>query len=152
MFCSSCGTEMVEAASFCRKCGAKADAQGSATSTDGFAAAATRAFPASVENNKLLAILANLGGVFFGFIPALVVFLIKKDEPSWVLDSAREALNWQITVMIAAMVCVVLMFVLIGIVLFWILMVANLVFSILATVKASEQQAYRYPLSLRLIK
>ncbi len=137
---------MGAAAGFCPKCGAKAG---------GTANAATQsAFPAtsSAENDKLMAILAHLGGIFFGFIPALVVYLVKQDSPGWVLDNAREALNWQITVLIAGVVCFILMFVLIGIVLFWALLLANLVFSILATVKVSNLQTYRYPFSLRLLK
>jgi uncharacterized Tic20 family protein len=99
-----------------------------------------------------MALLTHLGGIFFGLIPSLIVYLLKKDSPGWVLDNAREALNWQITVFIGAMVCVVLMFVLIGIFLLWALMLANLVFCILATVAASNKQTYRYPLSLRLLK
>lgn len=106
----------------------------------------------SADNDKLLVIAAHLGGIFFGFIPALIVFLLKKDSPGWVLDNAREALNWQITVLIAGVVCFLLAFLLIGIFLLWILMLTNVVLSIMATIKTSNQVAYRYPFCLRLLK
>ena len=144
MFCSSCGTEAPAAADFCQKCGAKLGA--AASSAPVFSTGS------SADNDKLLVILAHLGGIFFGFIPSLVVFLIKQDAPGWVLDNAREALNWQITVLIAGLVCVLLMFLLIGIPMFWALMLANLVLCILATVKTSKMETYRYPFSLRLLK
>jgi uncharacterized Tic20 family protein len=154
MFCASCGTEIVEAASFCQECGTKTGAAVPKATATVYVAPTMPTTPAqsSSENDKLMAILSHLGGIFFGFIPALIVFLVKNESPGWVLDNAREALNWQITVFIAGLLCFVLMFVLIGILLFWMLMLANLVFCILATVKASNRQPYRYPLSLRLLK
>ena len=143
MFCSSCGTEVQENSAFCPKCGTK-------SGTTGVPAMASVA--CSADNDKLFVILTHLGGIFFGFIPALIVYLVKKDSPGWVLDNAREALNWQITVLIAGVVCFILAFLLIGIFLFWILMLANLIFSIIATIKASSNTAYRYPFCLRLLK
>lgn len=140
MFCSSCGTEVQEGSAFCPKCGTKSGT--------------TSAVPvaSSADSDKLLVIAAHLGGIFFGFIPALIVFLIKKDSPGWVLDNAREALNWQITVLISGVACFILAFLLIGLFLFWILMLTNLVFCIVAAVKASSSKAYRYPFSIRLLK
>ena len=154
MFCSSCGTDIPDGSSFCQKCGAKTGPVDPATAAVRGFAPTTPASPAasSADSDKLMVIASHLGGIFFGFIPALIVFLIRKDSPGWVLDNAREALNWQITVIIAALVSAILMFVLIGFVLIWILIVTNLVLCILATVKASGGQAYRYPFSLRLLK
>jgi uncharacterized Tic20 family protein len=154
MFCASCGTEVEAAASFCQACGTKTGAGNSESShaQSSSPSISTLNGPSAAESDKLMALLTHLGGIFFGLIPSLIVYLLKKDSPGWVLDNAREALNWQITVFIGAMVCVVLMFVLIGIFLLWALMLANLVFCILATVAASNKQTYRYPLSLRLLK
>lgn len=154
MFCASCGTEVVSAASFCQVCGTKTGAVNSAQTqpTDPSSGGGTFNGPSTTESDKLMALLTHLGGIFFGPIPSLIIYLLKKDSPGWVLDNAREALNWQITVFIGAMVCVVLMFVLVGIFLLWVLILTNLVFCILATVAVSNKQTYRYPLSLRLLK
>lgn len=138
MFCSTCGKELPDNSRFCGHCGACLD---------------TGALPAQTgTSDKLFALLAHLGGIFFGFIPALVIYLVKKDSPGWVLDNAREALNWQLTVLIGCAVAFVLTFILIGILLFWLIFIANLVLIIVATIKASNGEVYRYPFALRLLK
>lgn len=101
------------------------------------------------DNDKLFAIIAHIGGIFLGFIPALVVYLVKKDSPGWVLDNAREALNWQITLLILV---AVLMVSVIGAFLLWVVWIVNVAFCILATLKSANQEVYRYPFTLRLIK
>jgi uncharacterized Tic20 family protein len=101
------------------------------------------------DNDKLFAIIAHIGGIFLGFIPALVVYLVKKDSPGWVLDNAREALNWQITMFIIA---VVLMLSVIGAILLWVLWIVNVVFCTLGTLKSANKEAYRYPFAIRLVK
>ncbi|MDQ6647255.1 MAG: DUF4870 domain-containing protein, partial [Pseudomonadota bacterium] len=63
-----------------------------------------------------------------------------------------EALNFNITVAIAALVGWILMFVLIGFLVLAAVFVAWLVFVIIATIKANEGVIYRYPFTLRLIK
>lgn len=101
---------------------------------------------------------ALLGGLvtshFFGLgclIGPLVIWLIKKDTMPFVDDQAKEALNFNITVAIAAVVCWILVFVLIGIPLLILLGVAWLVFVIIAAIKANEGERYRYPFTLRFI-
>ena len=67
-------------------------------------------------------------------------------------DQAKEALNFQITVTIAMVISIILMIVIIGGILAPIVGVINLVFCIIAAVKANNGEAYRYPFTLRLIK
>lgn len=99
-----------------------------------------------------IAMLAHLLGIFTGFIGALVLWLVKKDESSFISDQAKEALNFQITIAIAFFVSWILAFVLIGMLLIPVLVVVNLVFCILGAVAASKGQAYKYPFALRLVK
>jgi uncharacterized Tic20 family protein len=105
----------------------------------------------SSDNDNLIALLTHIGGIFFGLIPSLVVYLAMKDSP-FVRDSAREALNWQITVTIAMVVSFILIFVVIGFLFVWIVAIANVVLCIIAAVKASSHEVYRYPMTLRLVK
>ena len=105
----------------------------------------------STANDKNIAVLTHLGGIFFGFIPALIVWLLKKDDNPFVGGQAREALNFQLTVLIGYMVAWVLAFVLVGFMLLPLIYVGNLVLCILAAVKVSQGEDYRYPLTLRLI-
>ena len=105
--------------------------------------------PSSEDRN--LAMLAHLLGIF-GFIPSLVIWLIKKDTSAFIAQEAKEALNFQITIAIGYAICWVLIFVIIGGLLMPLLIIVNLVFCILAAVATSKGQTYRYPLALRLIK
>lgn len=95
---------------------------------------------------------------FFGFIipfgsilGPLVIWLIKKDTMPFVSDQGKEALNFNITVAIAVLVSWVLVFILIGFLLLPAVVIFWIVFVIIATVKANEGVAYRYPLTLRLV-
>ncbi|MCS3902114.1 putative Tic20 family protein [Methylohalomonas lacus] len=89
---------------------------------------------------------------FGGIIAPLIIWLIKKDEMPFVNDQGKEAINFQITVFIAALICFVLMFVGIGFLLLFALAIYAIVMIIIATIKANEGSYYRYPHALRLIK
>lgn len=140
MFCQSCGNELAEGAAFCGNCGTKV---GTATP------AATKASASTSDDDKLYAILANLGGIFFFFIPSLIVYLIKKDSGGWVADSVREALNWQITV---AIISAILAITVVGLLLLWVVGLTNVVLCVIAAVKAGDRIAWRYPIAIRFLK
>lgn len=89
---------------------------------------------------------------FGSLLGPLIIWQIKKNEMPFVDDQGKEALNFQITVAIAAVACFILIFILIGIFLLWILAIADLVFIVLAAIAANNGQAYRYPVCLRFIK
>lgn len=103
----------------------------------------------------MFAHLSALSGVVIPFgniIGPLVVWQIKKDTLHFAADQGKEALNFNITVLIAAFIGFLLTFILIGLVLLPLIGIAWLVFTILAGIKANEGVAYRYPFALRLIK
>ena len=105
----------------------------------------------SNANDKNIAVLTHLGGMFFSVLPGLIVWLLKKDDNPYIGEQAREALNFQITVLIAYMAAYILVFLLIGFVLLPLIYLANLVLCIIAAVKVSKGEEYRYPVALRLI-
>ena len=45
------------------------------------------------NDDKNIATITHLGGTVFSFIPALIVWLLKKDDP-YIYDQAKEALNF----------------------------------------------------------
>lgn len=102
-------------------------------------------------NDKNIAVLTHLGGIFFSFVPGLIVWLLKKDDSPFLGEQAREALNFQITVLIGYLLAWVLAFVLVGFLLVPVIYVANLVLCLIAAVRTSKGESYQYPLSLRLI-
>lgn len=81
----------------------------------------------------------------------LVIWQMKKEDMPFAAEQAKEALNFQITVTIAAIICGVLTVVLIGFLLLPLLGLAAVIFTIIAGIKANEGVAYRYPFTLRLI-
>ena len=97
---------------------------------------------------------AFLGLVFpFGsLLGPLILWQFKKDMDPLIDDQGKEALNFNITMLIAAFIGFLLTFILIGLVLLPLIGIAWLVFTILAGIKADEGVAYRYPYALRLIK
>lgn len=102
----------------------------------------------------MLAHISALSGFIIPFgsiLGPLIIWLIKRDEMSFVNDQAKEALNFNISMTIYAIVAGVLIFVAIGIVLLPVVLISWLVLTIMAAVKANEGVAYRYPLTLRLV-
>lgn len=103
----------------------------------------------------MVAHLAALAGFVIPFgsvLGPLVVWLIKKDTMPLVDDQGKEALNFQITMLIGFIICLVLAFVVVGIFLGLLLGLADLVMVIMAAVKAQKGEKYRYPFAIRLIK
>ena len=82
----------------------------------------------------------------------LVIWLMKKDEFASVDENGKESLNFQISVTIYAFVAGILCFVVIGIPLLIGLLIAQLVFIIIASVKVNNGESYRYPATIRLLK
>ena len=106
----------------------------------------------SPSDEKLWATLIQIGGLFFGFLAPLIGFLILKDRGPFVRAYSVTALNFQLTLLIAYVVGTILTFLIIGIFILIAAYVLNIVFSIIAAVKANQGQPYEYPLTIRFVK
>jgi uncharacterized Tic20 family protein len=104
----------------------------------------------------MLCHLITLSGLVIPFgniIGPLVIWLIKREEYGLVNDQGKEALNFQITMLIGMLICIPLFFLFcIGWVLAILLTIFDLVFTIIAAIKANEGVCYRYPMCIRFIK
>ena len=116
------------------------------------------AYQAISEEDKSLAMLCHLLVIFTGFIGPLILWLVKKDSSAFVGHHGREALNFQITLMLVMLglgsVTVVLMFVVVGILLvpvLFIVPILALVAEIIAAVAAQKGEWHRYPCCIRLV-
>jgi uncharacterized Tic20 family protein len=89
---------------------------------------------------------------FGNIIAPLIIWLVKKDQSWFIDDQAKESLNFQISMLIYALISAVLILVLIGIVLIPILYVFGVVMVIVAAIKANDGVQYRYPITIRFIK
>ena len=105
------------------------------------------------QDEKTLALITHLSGIVAGFIVPLIIWLINKDKPekAFLISQSKEALNFQITVLLSWIVAMVLSFLLIGFLLYPVILIGNIVFCILAGIKANNGEDYRYPVSIRLI-
>ena len=82
----------------------------------------------------------------------LIIWLIKKEEMSFVEDQAKEVLNFQISMTIYLIGSLILIILLIGIPILIGLVIFNVIITIIAGIKANDGKCYRYPLNLRLVK
>lgn len=105
----------------------------------------------SPSDEKLWATLIHIGGIFFGFLPALIGYLVLKDRGPFVRAHTATALNFQITMTIAAVVSALLTILIIGFILLAVIGVLIIVFSIIAAVKANQGQPYTYPLTIKFV-
>ena len=104
------------------------------------------------QDEKNIAMLSHVLTLFAGFIPPLVIYVLKKDDSEYIRELAVESLNFQISLIFYAILCCFLMIVLIGFVLIFVLGIFALIVIIVATVKASEGTYYDYPFCIRLMK
>ncbi len=88
---------------------------------------------------------------FGNIIAPLVIWLLKKDTMPYVDEQGREALNFQITMCIAGIIGAVLTLVFIGIFVLIAVAILNIVFPIIAAIKANDGVPYRYPFALRIL-
>jgi len=100
---------------------------------------------------KTLAMLAQLLGIFTGFIGPLVIYLMNGEKDPFVRHHSAESLNFQITLLIGYVASVVLMLVLIGIITFFVVWIGGIVLMIQATIAANRGEWYRYPINIRLV-
>jgi uncharacterized Tic20 family protein len=102
--------------------------------------------------------LAGLAGyvipvILSGIIAPLIVWQVKKEEDSFIDVNGREALNFQISIGIYALVSVLLIPVFCtGVFLLAAVSIFDLVFIIIAALKANNGEQYKYPLTIRFVK
>lgn len=100
-------------------------------------------------DDRSLMILAHVLGLLTGFLGPLILYAVTEDPE--VKRHARMALNWQISLLIYLFVSFVLVFFLIGFILVPIVLLLDLVFCVIAAMRASEGIAWPYPLTIPLI-
>jgi uncharacterized protein len=108
----------------------------------------------SSKDDRTMAMLCHLGGILLSFLVPLIIWLMKKDQSKFVDDQGKEALNFQLTLVIGyalatVLTCVTFGF---GIVIFPVVGIVSLIFGIMGGLAANRGERYRYPFAIRLIK
>ncbi len=95
-------------------------------------------------------------GVFIHFpghlLPPLLIWLLKRDESPELDAHGKEAVNFQISMLIYNAVAAVFCLVLIGFFFLAVLWVLNAILCIIAAIHASDGKFYRYPMTIRFIQ
>ena len=99
----------------------------------------------------LLALAGFAGIPFANVLAPLFLWLWKREGNPAVDEHGKESLNFQISMTIYTIVAAATLFILIGIVLVPLVLVANLVLVILASLDASKGRLFRYPLTIRFL-
>lgn len=168
--CQSCGAPLDRADRFCGRCGAEVPS----TSPDpeaGTAAGSSQVAPTGPPRfgtERNWAVLAHLSALApllvslpFTFLGPLVLWLVAADRGDFARDQAAEALNFNlswllwIVVLLAVGAVVALPTLGIGLIpvgmLLLVLAVTWLILVIVAAVRASSGERYRYPLTIRFV-
>jgi uncharacterized protein len=107
------------------------------------------------QNMAMLCHLIAFSGVAFPLghvLGPLILWLIKKDSMPLVDLHGKESLNFQITVSIAAAICFATSFLVVPLLALVVILISAIILTIIASVKASNGEFYRYPLTIRLLK
>jgi len=104
-------------------------------------------------DDRNLATLAHLLGIFTSFIgPAIIWIISKNRQAPFVIENAREAMNFQVTMAVCYALASVLNFVILGFLFFPILFIFNIVVSITAISNTRNGITYVYPFSFKLFQ
>ncbi|WP_334078458.1 DUF4870 domain-containing protein [Microbulbifer sp. M83] len=99
--------------------------------------------------------LSQLTGFFLpvaGFALPIIMWATNKDQSVEIDRHGKVILNWMISLIIYALICSILVFVVIGILGFFVLLLVEVIFVVIAAVKASEGELWQYPLSIKFFQ
>ena len=108
-----------------------------------------RTWNALCHASALLGVFLHFPGHLLG---PLIVWLVKRGDSPDIDAHGKEALNFQISMLIYNIVSAVFCLILIGFVFLAILWVLNAILVIIASIQASEGKFYRYPMTIRFIR
>ena len=107
------------------------------------------------RNWSMLCHLAAFAGFFFpfgGIIGTLICWLSRKDESKWVDENGKASLNFQLSILLYIVLVIPLCFIIIGFPIIGILVTLKVICVIIASVKASKGEEFRYPVSIPFIQ
>jgi uncharacterized Tic20 family protein len=108
--------------------------------------------PMNPADERLWATLVHIGGIIFHWLAPLICFLVLKDRGPFVRWHTRQALNFQLTVLIGYLAGAVLSLVVIGIFVIFAVLALDIVFGIVAAVAANRGEFYKYPVAIEFVR
>lgn len=113
----------------------------------------------TTDSDRNMAVITHLLGIvgaftlYFGWAPALVIWLIHKDKNPYLEEHCIEALNFQITALLVQGIITLVAIATCGLLspLIIVVPITIIVCSIIAALQTQKGEMYRYPLTLRLL-
>jgi uncharacterized Tic20 family protein len=109
----------------------------------------------SERNWAMLCHLSAFASFFFpfgGIIGPLICWLSRKDESAWVDQNGKASMNFELSILLYSVLCIPLCFILIGFLILGFLVTLKVICIIIASVKASKGEKFRYPISIPFIQ
>ncbi len=107
-----------------------------------------------IRSWAMLAHLSALSGYLIPFghvIGPIIIWSFKREADPFIDTQGKEAINFQISITVYAVILGVLSILLIGLILLPVLFLVHLIFIVIASVKANQGEVYRYPLTIRFV-
>lgn len=111
----------------------------------------------NVQDERMWGMFCHLSAFALFFIPfgsiigPLIVWSIKKGDSPFVDEQGKEALNFNISILIYTIISAILILLVIGILMIIALMLFRFIMIIIAAIKANNGESFRYPLSIKFI-
>lgn len=96
--------------------------------------------------------LASFVAPLLGLVLPVVMWVTNKDKSEVIDQHGKAIVNWLISLIIYSIICTILVFVAVGLVGFVVLAAFNIIFAIIAAIKANNGEVWTYPLSFTFIK
>ena len=107
--------------------------------------------PEMSRDARNMAILCHLLGIV-GFFAPLVIWLIEREKHRFVDEHGREAMNYQVSLLLYYLVSSLLAPLIIGLFMLGVLTVLHIVLAIIAAVQAGQGKPWRYPIAISFLK
>ena len=98
-----------------------------------------------------LSLLAHIVLSGFAILVPVIMWIIKKDESPYIADHGREAINFQISLIIYSIIAAIFSIVLIGLPFLLLIPIYALICMVIAAVAANRGELYRYPMTIRFL-
>ncbi len=115
-----------------------------------------RKYSESERNWAMLCHLSAFAGYIFpffgGILGPLIVWLSRRTDSEWIDINGKASLNFQLSVLLYSVLCIPLMFLIVGFFFFFLLMALELICVVIASIRAAQGIEFRYPLTIPFIQ
>jgi hypothetical protein len=109
----------------------------------------------SERNWAMLSHLTAFAGFFFpfgGIIGPLICWLSRKDESAWVDENGKASLNFNLSILLYCILVIPLCFILVGFLFIGMLMTLKVICIIIASIKSSKGEKFKYPMAIPFVQ